>query len=92
MHKPSFAFPIDYVKFSRLVLPGPPKSALNRLLVVKPASALERRPLRLLIKKKEKKKKKKVKSHLQSLVDKVKKRKNNLKHGVECAGPLLFQF
>lgn len=92
MHKPSFAFPIDYVKFSRLVLPGPPKSAPNRLLVVKPASALERRPLRLLIKKKEKKKKKKVKSHLQSLVDKVKKRKNNLKHGVECAGPLLFQF
>lgn len=79
MHKPSFAFPIDYVKFSRLVLPGPPKSA----------SALERRPLRLLIKKK---KKKKVKSHLQSLVDKIKKRKNNLKHGVECAGPLLFQF
>lgn len=92
MHKPSFAFPIDYVKFSRLVLPRPPKSAPNRLLVVKPASALERRPLRLLIKKKEKKKKKKVKSHLQSLVDKVKKRKNNLKHGVECAGPLLFQF
>lgn len=61
MHKPSFAFPIDYVKFSRLVLPGPPKSAPNRLLVVKPASALERRPLRLLIKKKKKRKRKKSK-------------------------------